>query len=70
MYKNNIDMKEKKEQQSNYYNWSIEKGDYQRDETSTWRYQKKLILKRRIKKTVLIILYTIAVSLISYLIFT
>ncbi|MBS3946490.1 MAG: hypothetical protein KGZ42_13385 [Melioribacter sp.] len=52
-----------------FNNWSIEKGDYKRDETTTWTFQRKLIRKRRIKKSVLIILYTISVSIISYLIF-
>lgn len=55
---------------SNFQNWSIEKGDYKRDETSTWSFQKKIIRKRRIKKTALIILYTISVSVISYLLFS
>ncbi|HOI28127.1 MAG TPA: hypothetical protein PLZ15_00100 [Melioribacteraceae bacterium] len=55
---------------SNFQNWSIEKGDYKRDETSTWTFQKKIIRKRRIKKTALIILYTISISVISYMIFS
>lgn len=53
-----------------FNNWSIEKGDYKRDDTTTWRYQKKLIRKRRIKKVFFIVLYTIIVSIISYIIFS
>ncbi|NMB82334.1 MAG: hypothetical protein GYA14_11010 [Ignavibacteria bacterium] len=55
---------------SGFNNWSIDKGDYKRDETTTWTFQRKLIRKRRIKKTALIILYTITVSVISYIIFS
>lgn len=63
-------MKEKEKQTPNYYNWSIEKGDYQRDKTATWRYQKKLIMKKRLKKIFLIVLYVIVVSIVSYLFFS
>jgi len=51
----------------NFQNWSIDKGDYKRDETSTWTFQKKLIRKRRVKKTLFAILYIVSVSVITYL---
>ncbi|MEW6193881.1 MAG: hypothetical protein AB1521_01855 [Bacteroidota bacterium] len=50
--------------------WSIEKGDYKRDDTSTWSYQRKLILKRRIKYALLTIVYVATVAVVSYLIFS
>jgi len=53
-----------------FNNWSIEKGDYKRDESTTWRYQKKLQVRRTIRKILLIILYCIIVAGISFLIFS
>ncbi|MEJ5352231.1 MAG: hypothetical protein WHS65_11645 [Melioribacteraceae bacterium] len=57
-------------QKNIFNNWSIEKGDYKRDESTTWRYQKKLQVRRTIKKILLIILYCIVVAGISFLIFS
>ncbi len=50
--------------------WSIEKGDYKRDDTSTWSYQRKLMLRRRIKYALLTIVYVVSVVVVSYLIFS
>jgi len=57
-----------KKSYSNFENWSIEKGDYQRDETSRWSYQKKIIRKERIKKAIYILLYLVSVTVVTYLI--
>lgn len=55
---------------NSFHNWSIEKGDYKRDVTSTWSYQKKLIKRKKIKNSLLIIAYLITVAVIAYLIFS
>jgi len=54
---------------SNFYKWSVDKGDYKRDEESTITYMKKMIWKKRIKTTGWIFLYFSFVIVISYLIF-
>jgi hypothetical protein len=53
----------------NFYKWSIDKGDYKRDEESTISHLKKRILIKRIKKTFWIFLYFTIVIAISYYIF-
>jgi hypothetical protein len=55
---------------SNFDNWSIEKGDYKRDETSTWRFHKKMIWRKRLKSTLFIILYIVFVSIVAFFIFS
>ena len=57
----------KKDVEKNF-NWSIENGDYERDEESTTTYQKKIARKKRIKLILSIILYICGVSIISYFI--
>jgi|UPI0003006A1B cell division protein FtsL len=51
-----------------FQNWSIDKGDYKRDKTATWTYQKKLIRKRRIKKILLLILYITILTFATYMV--
>lgn len=50
--------------------WSIEKGDYKRDEETTWSYFKKKQRKKNIRLFFLIILYAIGVSGLTYLLIT
>lgn len=52
-----------------YYKWSVDKGDYKRDEESTISYLKKRILIKRIKQSTWIFLYLFLVIVISYYIF-
>jgi hypothetical protein len=54
---------------SNVYKWSVEKGDYKRDEETTITYMRKMIWKKRMKTTGWIFLYFSVVVVISYLIF-
>ncbi len=49
-----------------FNNWSIEKGDYKRDETATRRYERKLRLKKNIKKIFFVSIYLLIVALITY----
>lgn len=53
----------------NYWNWSIEKGDYKRDEHSTWSYQKKIIRKRRIRTVLMVLLYLAVISFAAFMFF-
>ncbi len=53
----------------NYYKWSIGKGDYKRDEESTYSFVKKRAVKKRIKLFMMIALYLSFVVVVSYLIF-
>ncbi len=53
-----------------YNNWNIKKGDYKRDESTTWRYQKKLQFRKTIKKILFIILYCIVITGIAFYIFS
>lgn len=46
--------------------WSIEKGDYKRDEETTWSYFKKKQRKKNLRLFFLIVLYVIAVTAITY----
>lgn len=59
-----------KVKENNFYKWSVDKGDYKRDQESTISYLKKRILIKRIKQSFLIFLYLSAVSAFSYFIFT
>lgn len=54
----------------NFHNWSITKGDYKRDETTTWSYQKKLLRRKKIKNTLSVLVYLIIVTVLAYLIFS
>lgn len=54
----------------NYYKWSVESGDYKRDNEFTISNQRKLKTKKKIKTMLLMIIYFIAVSVVSYLILT
>ena len=56
----------KKVTEHNYYKWSVDKGDYKRDDESTITYQKKLQRKRRIKTIFILLLYFIAVTIVTY----
>ncbi|MBI3123721.1 MAG: hypothetical protein HYZ10_04895 [Ignavibacteriales bacterium] len=47
-------------------NWSIEKGDYKRDDEATWTYQRNLNRKKNIKLVIMIILYAIGVTALTY----
>ncbi|MBI1938455.1 MAG: hypothetical protein HYS25_10050 [Ignavibacteriales bacterium] len=55
---------------NNFNDWTIEKGDYKRDDTSTWRYVRKQILRKRIKYTLITVFYLTTVSIIAYLLFS
>jgi len=47
--------------------WSIEKGDYKRDEDTTWSYFRKQQRKKNIRLFFLIVFYAIGVSAVTYL---
>jgi len=53
----------------NFYKWSVDKGDYKRDDEATTSYLEKKKRARRIKHSLLILLYLSGVSIIAYLIF-
>lgn len=63
-------MKDKKKMYQPSHNWSIDKGDYKRDEDSTWTYFKKKRRKKNIRLFFLIVIYSLAVAGISYFIIT
>jgi hypothetical protein len=54
--------------ENNYYKWSVEKGDYDRDVEATTSHIKKISRKKRIRLSILILLYIICVAAVSYLI--
>jgi hypothetical protein len=54
------------EKKRNYYNWSVTKGDYERDAEFTTTHQKKRDLKKKIKLIITIVFYFIIVSMASY----
>jgi hypothetical protein len=60
-------MKKEKEVEKNF-NWSVENGDYERDEEATTTYQRRKARRKRIKLIISIILYIMGVSLIGYFI--
>jgi hypothetical protein len=47
-------------------NWSIEKGDYKRDDDATWSHHRKQRRYNVTKKIVLIIFYSLGVSGLTY----
>lgn len=59
-------MSEKKRMYNPNKNWSIEKGDYKRDEEATWSYHKKQKRKSLIKTIFWIIFYALSVSGVTY----
>ena len=59
-------MKDNKKMYQHDKNWSIDKGDYKRDDQATWTYQRNLNRKKKIKLTVMIILYALGVTAITY----
>ncbi len=54
---------------NDFYTWTIDKGDYLRDEYSTLSYQKKIITRKKIKITLFTFIYCGIISAITYLIF-
>ncbi|MFA7289732.1 MAG: hypothetical protein WC055_12725 [Melioribacteraceae bacterium] len=56
------------DKENKHHNWSIEKGDYRRDDTATWRYQKKLIRRKKIYTALSIIGYFIVLAVVLHLI--
>jgi len=52
---------------NNYYKWSIDKGDYDRDSEATLEHVKKTSLKKRIKLVFLILLYSLIIAAVSYM---
>jgi len=55
-----------KVKENDFYQWSVEKGDYKRDQESTISYMKKRIFIRRIKKSLWILLYLSVISIFTY----
>lgn len=47
-------------------NWSIDKGDYKRDDKATWTYQRNLKRKKNVKLIIMIILYAFGVSALTF----
>ena len=62
-------MHTKEEKVNNHNKWSVEKGDYERDDETTKTYQRKRNLFKKIKTFVLILIYFTVVSIISYFLF-
>jgi len=58
-----------KKKENNYYQWSVEKGDYERDDEATKTYHKKRKIIKRTKMIVKILIYSIIISIISYFLF-
>ena len=58
-----------KKKENNYHQWSVEKGDYERDDEATKTFHKKRKIIKRLKTIVLIIIYCIVISIISYFLF-
>jgi len=57
----------KKDVEQNF-NWSVERGDYERDKEATTTYQKRRERKKRLKLLLSILLYIGGVTLITYFI--
>jgi hypothetical protein len=53
----------------NYYKWSVSKGDYKRDDDTTASFVKRRQLRKRIKQSLIIVLYLSTVIVISFLLF-
>jgi hypothetical protein len=64
----NTDIKIMKKTQEKNFGWSVEQGDYERDEEATITYHKRKDRKRRIRLSIIILIYLSAVTLISYLV--
>jgi hypothetical protein len=58
------------EKKHDYYKWSVEQGDYKRDETARWSFQKKQIIRRRIKLGFYILFYILIVAAVAFFVFT
>ncbi|MCK9281090.1 MAG: hypothetical protein M0P71_10745 [Melioribacteraceae bacterium] len=54
--------------ENKHKNWSIEKGDYRRDDTATWRYQKKLIRRKKIFTALRIVVYLVVLAVVAHLV--
>ena len=48
------DNKMNKAKETNFYKWSVDKGDYNRDEESTVSFMRRKIFRRRLKQAVYI----------------
>jgi hypothetical protein len=53
---------------SNYYKWSIEMGDYDRDIDTTRTHAKKIYRKKMTKLIVLIFVYGLSVAAAAYIV--
>jgi hypothetical protein len=53
---------------NDFNNWSIDKGDYLRDEETTLSYQRKINKRRKIKFALLTLIYLVLITAITYLI--
>lgn len=53
-----------------FNNWSVEQGDYKRDDDATYHSLRKTIRRKRIKMGVFIVIYLIVISLVAYLAIT
>lgn len=60
----------KRAKSKEFGNWSIEQGDYKRDDTASYKHQRKVLIKKRLKTTLLIVIYLIGVAVLSYFIFS
>lgn len=59
----------KKIKENDFYKWSVDKGDYKRENDDTVSGQKKRVLKKRIKQSLWILLYFSFVVAVSYYFF-
>ncbi|OGV11388.1 MAG: hypothetical protein A3J84_05995 [Ignavibacteria bacterium RIFOXYA2_FULL_37_17] len=59
----------KEDNLNNHQQWSVEKGDYQRDDETTKTFLKKRNRIKRIKTIAWIIIYFTIISIISYFLF-
>ena len=57
------------EQEKNYNQWSVEKGDYVRDDEATKTYQRRRNIMKKLKTIVWIFGYLIIISVASYFLF-
>ncbi len=58
-----------KKENNNYHEWSVEKGDYERDDEATKTYLRKRNIIKRTKMIVKILIYSNIISIISYFLF-
>lgn len=54
--------------ENKHKNWTIEIGDYKRDDTATWSYQKKLIRRKKIYIGLRIVAYLIVLAVVLHLV--